>query len=198
MSLQEHRHGRHGRSDCGSPALTRETDLCAAELDDFRDRDELRQRYKRLLEETRVLLPGVQLFAAFLFTVPFTPRFDELDELGRRAYGVAIGAAILAVVLLTSPIAFHRVAERTARSARLVWGIRTTLAALALIAVALTAATLSVAGYVFGTVVGLLLTSGLAIAVLVCWVVLPFAYRHTGAARRVSRRRAALESRAGI
>lgn len=160
-----------------APVLTRETDLCAAELDDFRDREELRQRYKRLLEETRVLLPGVQLFAAFLFTVPFTSRFDEVGDMGRIAYGTAVGAAVLAVILLTSPIAFHRVAERTARSARLVWGIRATIAALALIAVALASATLCVAGYVFGDTTGIVLTAMLSGAVVVLWVLLPRSYR---------------------
>jgi hypothetical protein len=178
MTMQQHSRDRLGHIDRAAPTLTRDTDRCAADLDDFSDREELRQRYKRLLEETRVLLPGVQLFAAFLFTVPFTTRFGELDDRGRVAYGAAIGSAVLAVVLLASPIAFHRVAERTARSARLVWGIRATVAALAFISIALISATLCVASFVFGPAVGALLATVLTATILVLWVLLPISYRH--------------------
>ena len=34
-----------------------------------------------LLNELRVILPGVQLLIAFLLMVPFTQRFPDLDDL---------------------------------------------------------------------------------------------------------------------
>ena len=55
--------------------------LDAAELDDDRDRDELRSRYGMLLQELRVLLPGVQLLVAFLLTAPFAQGFERVDDL---------------------------------------------------------------------------------------------------------------------
>lgn len=60
-------------------------DRTLAELDNERDRVELRSRYYGLLQELRVVLPGVQVFLAFLLTVPFTQRFDDVDDRGRMA-----------------------------------------------------------------------------------------------------------------
>jgi Family of unknown function (DUF6328) len=45
------------------------------DLDDVADREELRQRYYGLLQELRVVLPGVQVLLAFLLTAPFAQRF---------------------------------------------------------------------------------------------------------------------------
>ena len=47
------------------------------------DREELRTRYQMLLQELRVVLPGVQVLMAFLQTAPFAQRFGDLDDLGR-------------------------------------------------------------------------------------------------------------------
>ena len=95
-----------------------------SDLDDDVDRVELRNRYYGLLQELRVILPGVQVLLGFLLTVPFAQRFSELDRTERIAYGVALFATFLSVICLLTPAVFHRVGERTARSARLRWGIR--------------------------------------------------------------------------
>src|SRR3954471_12826223 len=100
----------------------------AGELDDERDRDELRNRYYGLLQELRVLLPGVQILVAFLLTVPFATGFDQLDETGRGLYGIALVSGMLAVVAFTTPTVMHRIGERSARSARLVRSIAITRA----------------------------------------------------------------------
>ncbi len=55
-------------------------DRPTGELDDEQDRDELRRRYYGLLQELRVLLPGVQILVAFLLTAPFASGFAQLDE----------------------------------------------------------------------------------------------------------------------
>ena len=86
------------------------------ELDDVTDREELRNRYNLLLQEIRVVLPGVQILLAFLLTVPFVQRFNELDTWGRGAYGVALTCSMLAVVCLLTPAVLHRLGQRTARA----------------------------------------------------------------------------------
>ncbi len=48
--------------------------------------EQQRERYRELLEELRTIIPGVQVLFAFLLTVPFSSRFADLDELGRRAF----------------------------------------------------------------------------------------------------------------
>ena len=85
------------------------------ELDDVADRDELRSRYGMLLQELRVILPGVQILSAFLLTAAFSQRFGELDVWGRRAYGVALTASIISVTCLLAPTMLH--ASVTARPA---------------------------------------------------------------------------------
>ena len=86
----------------------------AKELDDVADREELRKRYEMLLQELRVVLPGVQVLMAFLLTAPFAQRFDDLDDTGRRAYLVALVSALASTICLLTPTVFHRVADRTA------------------------------------------------------------------------------------
>src|SRR5918994_2347311 len=117
-------------------------------LDDATDREELRQRHYGLLQELRVVLPGVQVLLAFLLTVPFAQRFGELDAWGRRAYEVALTSSMLSVVFLLGPTFLHRFGERTARRERLLWSIRLMVVGLAFLGIALLAALWGVARFV--------------------------------------------------
>src|SRR5262249_45335549 len=67
-------------------------------------------QFKELLQELRVVLPGVQLLLAFLLTVPFDARFELLSDADRALFGVAIVSAVIAVVFLIAPTAQHRIA----------------------------------------------------------------------------------------
>ena len=119
-------------------------------LDDDEDREELRQRYYGLLQELRVVLPGVQVLLAFLLTVPFAPRFTDLDGAGRRAFELALTSSMLSVVFLLGPTFLHRFGERTARRDRLLWSIRLMVVGLGLLGIALLTALWGVARFVFG------------------------------------------------
>ena len=149
-------------------------------LDDEADRDELRQRYYGLLQELRVVLPGVQVLLAFLLTAPFAPRFTDLDGAGRRAYEVALTSSMLSVVLLLGPTLLHRFGERRARRDRLLWSIRLMVAGLALLGVALLTALWGVARFVFGDGSALQLVIPVAAAMVVVWVVVPLTLRRRG------------------
>ncbi len=155
----------------------------AKELDDDADREELRKRYEMLLQELRVVLPGVQVLMAFLLTAPFAQRFDELDDIGRRSYLVALVSALGSTICLLTPTVFHRVAERTARRARLVWSVRIAVVGFILVAVALTAATWCITRLVFGTPAAAVVASAAVGAFAVVWVLLPLTV-----GRRTSRR----------
>ena len=153
----------------------RVSDRTLSELDDELDREELRNRYYGLLQELRVILPGVQVLLAFLLTAPFADRFPELDDPERATYGIALVASFLSVICLLTPAVFHRVGERTARSARLRWGIRMTVAGLALVAVALASALWSVSRFVFSNAVARGVLATAIVAILGLWVALPIA-----------------------
>jgi hypothetical protein len=153
-----------------------ESERDPSELDDVEDRDELRQRYYGLLQELRVVLPGVQVLMAFLLTAPFASRFDDLDRAGRAAYFVALMSALGSIISLLSPTVFHRVADRTARAARLEWGVRMTLAGLVLLALSLTSAAWCIVRVVYDTTEATVVAV-VAIALFVAlWVALPLAY----------------------
>lgn len=148
-------------------------DLPAAELDDRIDRVELRDRYYGLLQELRVVVPGVQVLVAFLLTVPFSARFGDLDELGRALYLVALVAAVGATVLFMGPAVYHRAGGRTTRSARLVWAVRMTRAGLGLLAASLLAAVGCVTRVVADDAVAVALTGAVAVLLVASWIALP-------------------------
>jgi len=147
------------------------------ELDDIADRDELRTRYEVLLQEIRVSLPGVQVLSAFLLTAPFSQRFDQLDAWGRRAYGVALISSTMSVICLVAPILLHRLGERTARAARLSWGIRLQVLGIEFLAVALVTAVWGVARFVFNTPTAWWSVMPVFALVLLVWVALPLSLR---------------------
>ena len=148
-------------------------DVGADRLDDRHDLAELRTRYYALLQENRVLLPGVQILVAFLVTVPFNGRFVELDQLGEVVWAMSLTAGCLAIVCLMTPIAFHRVGDRRRRSSRLVWAIRTQRAGIMMFAASLLGSVVFVLRFVAGA------GPAAAVAVLVVlsmtwlWLVVP-------------------------
>ena len=76
-----------------------------------RQRD-LDRELDELLQELRVMLPGVQVLLAFLLTVPFTNRFDTLTEGERGVDFAAVALTSLAIVLLMTPGIQHRLRFR--------------------------------------------------------------------------------------
>src|SRR5262245_47003591 len=170
---------RHGVSPRGKPEAVLPddsdsgNDLPLSELDNERDRDELRQRYYGLLQELRVLQPGVQVLVAFLLTAPFASRFGELDDLGRSAYAIALISGLLAVVAFTAPTVLHRVAPRQARRQRLAWGIRFARTGVVLMACALLSALFAVSRLVFGDAEALAAVGVVGGGMVVAWLIVP-------------------------
>jgi hypothetical protein len=147
------------------------------ELDDEADREELRQRYYGLMQELRILLPGVQVLGAFLLTVPFAQRFVDIDDTGRALFGAALACAILSAVAFITPTALHRFGVRTARARRLRISIVTTRLGLVLLGLALTLSLTVVSRFLYDGWVTVLLVSFVAAGIVVLWFVLPFATR---------------------
>ena len=147
------------------------------ELDDHDDREELRGRYEMFLQELRTILPGVQVLLAFLLTVPFSDHFSELDATGRRGYQISLLATMLSVIAFVSPSVFHRVAERTARKARLRFGLRMNALGLLCLAIALLSALWTVSRFVFGVRTSWLMTGVIGAVLMTIWVVIPVSKR---------------------
>jgi predicted membrane channel-forming protein YqfA (hemolysin III family) len=65
-----------------------------------------------LLNELRVLLPGVQVLFAFLLTVPFTNRFSSITNEQRQVFFATFLCTTAATALLIAPSAYHRLRWR--------------------------------------------------------------------------------------
>jgi hypothetical protein len=72
----------------------------------------LDRNWASLLQELRVVLTGVQLLTGFLLTLPFQRRFTELDPTMLRVYLCTVGLSIASTLLLTAPVAMHRMLFR--------------------------------------------------------------------------------------
>jgi MFS family permease len=155
-------------------------DRSLRDLDDLRDREELRTRYYGLLQELRVVLPGVQVLLAFLLTAPFAQRFEDLDSRGRTLYAVALLTALAAVIALLAPTILHRLGDRRARRARRWWSIRLMVLGMAALSVSLLSATWCVARLVWGPEAGEAAVVGGATFVVVLWIVLPLLLKRRG------------------
>lgn len=76
-------------------------------------RDETRneqwdRQWDDLLQELRVMQTGTQIIAGFLLTLPFQPRFTELDQVATTLYIGNVLLAALATCLMLVPVAMHR------------------------------------------------------------------------------------------
>jgi hypothetical protein len=129
-----------------------------------------------LLNELRVVLPGVQVLFAFLLTVPFTLKFIELSGSQRAAFVTALLSAAAATALLIAPSAFHRLRFREHdKEAILQAGNRLTIAGLACLALAIVAAIYVVMDLMYDTPIAVLIAAAAAVAFLLLWFVLPAA-----------------------
>jgi hypothetical protein len=150
-----------------------ESELAPRELDDQAQREELRQRFYGLLQELRVVLPGVQVLLAFMLTAPFTNRFHRLDAVGRNTFTAALTIALVSAVCLIAPTVFHRMGDRTARGVRLEWSVRLTLVGMWLLGAALVLSAWCVVRFLYGTAEATAIVGVPAVVLLGTWLVLP-------------------------
>jgi hypothetical protein len=118
------------------------------------------------------------VLTGFLLTVPFTDRFDTLDDVQRTAYLLVLSGAVTATAAILSPIAYHRILFRRGRRPWLV-ATANRVARTGLVLVALT--TCGVVFLTFDLTVGR--TGGVVaslvalIGYLMLWIVVPLRAR---------------------
>jgi hypothetical protein len=127
-----------------------------------------------LLNELRVVLPGVQALFAFLLIVPFNDRFASISGRERDIYVVALLASALASVLFITAPAFHRLRFRRHDKAQLLRiGNRCAIAGMAALAVAMVAGVYLVTELLFGAGMAAALTAVIAIPIVILWWLVP-------------------------
>ena len=130
-----------------------------------------------LLNELRVVLPGVQALFAFLLIVPFTERFAGVTGVERAVYLVALLSSALACVLFITAPAFHRLRFRRHDKAQLIRiGNRCAIAGMAWLAVAMVASVFLITEYLMGAGTAALLTGMVAVPIAVLWWIVPVVY----------------------
>jgi Family of unknown function (DUF6328) len=147
--------------------------------EDRRREDRKRDRQMiELLNELRVALPGVQILFAFLLTVPFSVRFQDLTAFQRDVYYVTLMATLLSTACLIAPSAGHRLRFHKGERAWIVESAnRLLIVGLVLLAVALTSSVLLITDLMFDGARVWIYTAFVGAVLVGLWFVRPLA-RH--------------------
>ena len=150
-----------------------------AEENTAEDRHERTAREEiELLQELRIVIPGVQVLFAFLLTVPFAGRFTELTALQRKVFFATLLCTAVATALLIAPSAHHRLLFRQGvREQRLKMGNLLAILGLAFIVPAMVGVLFVITDLIFGLSAALVVTVAMALFFLLLWFVLPLPYR---------------------
>ncbi|HYF46269.1 MAG TPA: DUF6328 family protein, partial [Acidimicrobiales bacterium] len=136
--------------------------------------EDQRERYRELLEELRVIMPGTQVLFAFLLTAVFSQRFKDLDDLGRRSFALAMLLAALAVITLMGPAAFHRMSRPGQRRQRVKASVVLQVTGMALLLTAMTIVVFVAVRTIFNdTPTGVVFAAIVAAVGITVWYLLP-------------------------
>jgi uncharacterized protein DUF6328 len=134
-----------------------------------------------LLQELRIILPGVQVLFAFLLTVPFAARFTELTAVQRYVFFGTLLCTAAATALLIAPSAHHRLLFRQGtREYRLRTGNVLTILGLAFLVPAMVGVVYVITDLMFGIGGAVVVTAVMAASLAGLWFVLPLLYRKNG------------------
>lgn len=131
-----------------------------------------------LLQELRVALPGVQVLFAFLLTVPFTQRFEDLTRFQEKLYFAVLLATALATALFIAPTAGHRILFRRQQKEFLVVAAnRFALAGLGVLAVAMCGVIALISDFLFSAGATIVTTAASALVFAGLWYAGPLLRR---------------------
>ena len=131
-----------------------------------------------LLQEMRVAITGVQILFAFLLTLPFSARFDELRVFGTTVYAVTLLSTATAMLVLIAPVSFHRTLFRQRRKEQLVaFADGALLVGLALLLLGIAAAVLLVLDVVLGRWPAIVCCAFVVALGVVAWYLVPLRQR---------------------
>lgn len=152
--------------------------------------EKLDRNWNDLLQELRVMQTGAQIFTAFLMTLPFQQRFEDLSDYQRVFYVVLLSFSALLTGLITAPVAIHRrffgkrVKETTVTS-----GHRIVKTAVVCVGIMVSATVWFIVDVMFGSTVAAYLGGGVTLLVLFLLVVFPLLLRPKATPSTVNDRR---------
>jgi RsiW-degrading membrane proteinase PrsW (M82 family) len=97
-------------------AMVAEVRTGKSESDDL----SLKKSFNYVLEESRMILPGIQALFGFQLVAVFNAAFSEISHFDRIVHMVALLLTIVAIACLMAPAAYHRQVESYSVSKSLV------------------------------------------------------------------------------
>lgn len=77
-----------------------------------REKESLKDEMRNVIEEARMVLPGIQALFGFQTMAVFNNRFEDIADSSKLTYLVALGLLVISMGLLMTPAAYNRLAER--------------------------------------------------------------------------------------
>ena len=144
------------------------------------DESRLDRELIELLNELRVVLPGVQVLFAFLLAVPFSQRFEQVNDLQKDAYLVALLATALGTGFLIAPAPYHRIRFRDRdKEAMLRVSNALALTGTVLLAIGMSSAVFFVTDFLWRSPLPAIVTGLTAGSFVLLWYVLPLTRKAT-------------------
>ncbi len=72
----------------------------------------LEEETRNVIEEARMVLPGIQAFFGFQLIAVFNNRFQDLTHTEQVLHLIALLMLAVSIALIMTPAAYHRIAER--------------------------------------------------------------------------------------
>jgi hypothetical protein len=138
------------------------------------------RNFNDLLQELRVSQAGVQILFAFLLTLAFSQRFEDINSFQRTIYIVTLLCTAAATALIIGPVSYHRlVFRRRLKPALVSASNKMAIGGLAFLFLAMVGSVLLITDVVLdGGIVGWI-TAATAAWFLVFWYAIPLYARIT-------------------
>ena len=163
--------------------------MAERETDEQVTRDRIDHELIELLNELRVVLPGVQVLFGFLLVVPFQSRFATVAPIAQDVYFAGMLAAAISIVLLIAPATYHRLNMRAPtpeKEEMLFTSSRLTLVGTGFLGVAIMCSLFVVGDILFGGAVALTVSTAAGALIVGLWYAIPIFRRRTGTGERVT------------
>ena len=133
------------------------------------------RNFNELLQELRVSQMGVQILFAFLLTLAFQSRFQDVTRVQLWIYVVTLLLCAGATALLIAPVALHRKLFRQGRKREVVdIAAKLAQAGLLMLFLAVCGAILFILDFLLVRPLAVTLAAGVTVVFLVLWYVLPW------------------------
>ncbi|MBD0422822.1 hypothetical protein H0H10_27325 [Streptomyces sp. TRM S81-3] len=149
-----------------------------------RGRDETEEEradrmWTELIQEVRVAQMGVQILFAFLLTVVFTPKYDDLSDTDQAIYLVTVVLGAVTTGALIGPVSLHRIVSgRRIKPQAVRWASRLTVLGLVLLLATMAASLLLILRVATHDGFVPYLVAAVVAWYLLCWFGIPLWTRH--------------------